>query len=405
MKISKKILAAIMAVVIGLTACLPAAALSYNETQNNRPEILTVSEYKAKLWEEGYPVFTTKQFLKIYNMISLVVNVMTGQGFHADDRFDVTVDEFVTESCNHIYQNCGLDIVSLLTNIPALNDGAELITKVFNIDIETIREEMYDKRDAYEDEGNTVMSSVCFFLGAYLAIMDKCEIFAEPTEEDPNMYEVKLKVTYRNGEYDTHCPGIFINAETGECTGNDSTEGLLGIGFNFNLSEMMVYATINAWMRDFGFCLFYDLAAGSMPALWNYITRRFKFDYDGLEWMIQIWKGNYLITNGGEVGVYNRTPDKFGTYYECASDDQLMEMTLQVYHGDDLLVDQEPQYHWWINGFRMSDSMYIPESLTLKASIVMLDEEMVKAFCESIDKHYIHDVTYTVEGLKVNIVW
>lgn len=405
MKLSKKVLAAIMAVVIGLTACLPATAQEDTDIRSSRPEIMNLSEYKAMLWEEGFPVFTTEQFMRIYNSLSMIFNFLSGKGFTTGEHFDVSVDEFVSKACNSIYQECGLDIVSLLTNLPASNDSAELITKVFNIDVNTIREEMYDKRDAYYDEGNDVMGSVCFFLGAYLGIMDKCEILSEQTEEDPNVYEVQLKVTYRNGTTETHCPGIFINAETGECTGKDSTTGLLGIGFNFNLNEMMVYATINAWMRDFGFCVLYDLSANSMPLLWNYETRRFKFDYDGLEWMIQIWKGNYLITNGAEVGVYNRTPDKFGTFYECATDEQLMEMSLQVYHGEDLLVNQEPQLHWWINGFNMSDRMYIPDSLTMKFSIVMPDEEMLNAFCESIDKHYKHDVTYTVDGLEINVVW
>lgn len=406
MKLTKKILSLLIAAIICFTGCFSVSAWGEKSNiQTERPLIKTIDEYKAMLWEEGLPVFTTEQFMRIYNSLSMIFNFFSGKGLTSGDHFDVTVDEFVTKACNSIYQECGLDIVTLLTNLPASNDSAELITKVFDIDVNTIREEMYDKRDAYYAEGNDVMGSVCFFLGAYLGIMDKCEILSEQTEEDPNVYEVQLKVTYRNGTTETHCPGIFINAETGECTGKNSTTGLLGIGFNFNLNEMMVYATIDAWMRDFGFCVLYDLSANSMPLLWNYETRRFKFDYDGLEWMIQIWKGNYLITNGAEVGVYNRTPDKFGTFYECATDEQLMEMSLQVYHGEDLLVNQEPQLHWWINGFNMSDRMYIPDSLTMKFSIVMPDEEMLNAFCESINKHYRHDVTYTVDGLKINVVW
>lgn len=53
----------------------------------------------------------------------------------------------------------------------------------------------------------------------------------------------------------------------------------------------------------------------------------------------------------------------------------------------------------------MSKRLYIPDSLTMKFSILMPDEEMLNAFCESIDNHYRHDVKYTVEGLKVNVVW
>ncbi len=203
---------------------------------------------------------------------------------------DVTVDEFVTSACDYVFENCGLDVVAILTNIPDINAFAEFTTKVFQLDTVEMRESLYDKRDQYWEEGNTLLSNLCNFLAAYMSIFEKCE----------------------------------------------------------------VYAMIDSWMRGFEFCVLYDLAANSAPLLWNYNTRRFRFDYQGSEWMIRIWKGNYLINNGGEVGLYNRNPDeKFCTFYECATDDQLLEMSLEVYHGEDLLVYQEPQMHWWVNGFTM----------------------------------------------------
>lgn len=392
-----------MALVIGLSVCMSTASAA-SSVQSSRPQFLSIADYKQKLWDEGYPAFTTEQFIKIYSVFGSVLRFVTGNHFYTEEHMDVTVDEFVTAACNHVYENSGLDIVTLLKNFPDMNNFAELTVKTFEIDTVEFRDQMYDQRDAYWEEGNELMSSVYFFLGAYFSIIEKCEVASEVTEEDPNVYEVILKLTYKDGGQEVLRPGIFINTVTGECT-NSNDSGLVSTGFNFNLSEMMVYATISCWMRDFGFCLFYDVAANSMPLLWNYNTRRFKFDYDGLEWMIQIWKGNYLITNGGEVGVYNRTPDKFGTYYDTATDDQLMEMSLQIYHGDDLLVNQEPQMHWWINGFNMSDTMYIPASLTMKFSILMPDEDMLNAFREAIDNHYMKDVTYTVDGLKINVVW
>ncbi len=216
------------------------------------------------------------------------------------------------------------------------------MAQIFNIDTVEFRNQMYAKRGEFSAEGNDVMSTICNYLGAYISIIDKMEVFYDVTGNDSNIYEVMIRIVYRDGGYDLSHTGIYINIETGECTNCNNT-GLSGTSFNFNISEMLVYATMDAWMRDFGFCLFYDVAADSMPLLWNYKTRRFKFDYNGLEWMIQIRKGNYVITNGGEVGVYNRISDKFGSYYDAVTNDQLMEMTLQIYHGEDLLVNQEPQ--------------------------------------------------------------
>lgn len=402
MKTVRKILALVMALVIGLTASFSTYAITA-EAQASRPQYMSISEYKQKLWDEGYPVFTTEQFLQIYKVFGTAFSIITGQWIFSPERVEVTVDEFVTEACNHIYVNSGLDIVSILKNFPDTNDFAQIVNKVFEIDTAEFRSQMYDKRDECRKQGDKTTAKLYHFLGAYLSVIEKCEVLSEPTS-DPDVYRVYLRITFKDGGTELYKPRIYINVVTGECS-DTKDEGLVGIGFNFNLADMMVYATINSWMRNFGFCILYDVAANSMPLLWNYETRRFRFDYDGLEWMIQIWKGNYLITNGGEVGLYNRTPDKFGSFYNCATDDQLMEMSMDVYHGEDLLVHQDPQLHWWINGFRMSDRMYIPDSLTLKFTIVMRDEEMLKAFCESIDNNYHKDVTYTVDGLKISVTW
>lgn len=403
MKFAKKSVALVMTLIIAFSASVSTVAVSI-ENQSSHADIMSLSDYKQKLWDDGYPVLTTEQFLSVTNVFKAFFRILTGRIFYSEEYLDVDVDELVTAACYHVYSNCGLDIVALLSSIPDINNLAEFTTQVFNIDPVEFRNQMYAKRDKFSAEGDETMSAVCNYLGAYMSIIDKIEVFSDVTGDDPNVYEVMLRIVYRDGGYDISHTGIYINVATGECA-NYNDSGLAGTGFNFSLSEMMVYATLNAWMRDFGFCLFYDIAAGSMPLLWNYTTRRFKFEYDGLEWMIQMWKGNYLITNGGEVGVYNRTPEKFGSYYDTATDEQLMEMSLQIYHGDKLLVNQEPQMHWWINGFQMSDRLYIPESLTMKSSIVMPDEEMLKAFCESIDNHYKKDVTYMVDGLKVNLVW
>lgn len=401
----KRVISLVMSIVIAVTAFMPSFA--YGKTKPDvafgRPEILTLDEYKDYLREEGFPVITTEQFLNITSVFSFFTRLLTGRIFLPNEKFDVSFDELVGNACNTVYNDCGLDIVALLSSIPEFNDPARIAVEVFDIDTDTIRDEMYNKRDEARRNNDDLMYYVYYFLGAYLSVIERCVIQGVPTD-DPNVYEVEAFIYFRDGSYDSLDTDIYINIETGECTNKDGS-GLAGTGFNFNLQQAMVYATIDSWMRQFGFCVFYDIAANSMPLLWHYITRRFTFEYDGLEWMIQIWKGNYLITNGAEVGVYNREPGSFGTFYNCATDDQLMEMSLQVYHGDDLLVNQDPQMHWWINGFQMSRRRYIPDTLTMHFSIVMPNEEMLNAFCESIDNHYLHDVTYTVDGLKINVTW
>ncbi len=399
MKVIKRIIAIVMSIVIALSASFTVSAVSVDSYKLDN-----TFNIKQHLVDEGLPVFTTQNFYTIFNFMKSVFRFLTGKWIIPEQKFNVTVDVFLTEVSEYIKSNSGLDFVQILNNLPETNQFADAVTSVLNIDTAEFRNQMYTKRDAYEDEGNTAMSVVYGIIGMYFSVIEKCEIYALQSESDPAIYETYIRITYKDGGQDTFYPGLLINTETGECS-NVGTDGIVGSGFNLNLSNMTVYATIDSWMRNFGFCLFYDFAASSMPVFFNYNTRRFKFDYNGMEYMIQIWKGNYTVANGGEVGLYCRDASKSGSFYDCANDEQMLNMSMQILHGDKVLVDEGPMMHWWVNGFNLSDRMYLPESLTMKFSVEMTDEEMLNAFCESIDNHYMNDVTYSVDGLTVNVVW
>lgn len=374
------------------------------QTADNEPSLQNLSEYKEYLMDEGYPVFTTADFYGVFNSISTVYRFITGAWLFPQQKFNVEVDEFLTGVSEEIALKSGLDFAMIIKNIPETNQFADIVTTTLNIDTAEMRNYFHGISDDYYAKGDTVMGTLYGFIGIYFSVLTKCEIYAVPLEDNPDIYEVFIRTTYKDGGTEEFYPGLIIDTVTGECY-NHNDMGIVGIGFNFNITEMVVYATVNCWMRDFGFCYLYDVIANSMPVFFNYNTRRFKFEYNGLEYMIQIWKGNYTVANGGEVGVYTRDKSKFGSYYDCANDEQMLQMSMQILHGDKVLVNKPMQYHWWINGFNLGTRMYIPSSLTMKFSIVMTDEEMLNAFCEAIDNHYMHDVTYTVDGLTVNAIW
>lgn len=405
MNLIKKTLSLFMAVVIAFSVLIPASARTQAEDfKIEAADLISKEDYKAMLLKLGRPAITTEEFLNFTESINLAFRFFTGRAFVPQEHFNVTVDAFIQSLSDHILENSGFDVAALATNLPDINNIAELTVKVLKIDTEEFRKMMYEKSDELYDSGDTIMSYLYHFLGAYFSIIELCEIYSVQTEENPDVYEIIMNLHFKDGEVEEFHPGLYINTVTGECTNIDNS-GIVGSGFNFSITEMMTYATVDAWMRGFGFCLFYDLAASSMPYIWNYNTRRFKFDYNGLEYMIQIWKGNYLVANGGEVGLYCREAEKFGTYYNCANDEQMLKMSMQIYAGDELLVDQEPQLHWWVNGFHINGTKYLPASLTLKSTIEMHDEEMLEAFCEAIDKNIMNDVTYSVDGLTVTLEW
>ena len=363
-----------------------------------------LSDYKKMLKEYNRPTLSTESFFNIIKFINFPFKVVTGSPLISEEHMNVTLDAYIQDLSDDVLDQCGLDAAAILTNFPDINGPAELAVKVCEIDTLEFRNEMYAKRDELWAAGDSTKGSIYHFLGSYLSVIEKGEIFTEPTPENPDILEVLVRFTYKDGGTEILHPHFYINTVTGECT-NKNNSGVFGIGFNFSITDMVVYATTDSWMRQFGFCILYDVAAEMSPIFFNYHTRRFKFDYNGLEWMVQMWKGNYLISNGAEVGLYSRTPDKFGSFYNCATDEQMIPMSMKVYAGDELLFEREEALHWWINGFKIDKNYYLPSSITLITTLTMPDEEMKNAFCEAIDNHYRHDVKYYADGLRVTVAW
>lgn len=397
MKLLKKVICLFLVFTISMSLWLPAVAAKKDESS-----IVSVAEYKAFIEDEGRDVIPSSFIISVMNKINDIMFFLSGRK-PEERNYRFEYDSLVTEICNYVCQNSGFDFMGIFSSIPDITLPAAIAVETFNIDTVAMREEMYRRRFECDDQGNRPMAILYYFLGVYFSVIETCEVYGRQTE-DPDVYELCLNFNYKDGTTEFFGTSILIDTRTGECYARDG-RGMFGLGFNYNLKELTLYATVNCWMRDFGFCVLYDIMANSMPAVFNYNTRRFRFDYDGAEWMIQIWKGNYFMSNGGEVGLYRREKGSIGDFYECAEDEYLIPMSMQILHGDKLLVNMPEQLHWWINGFNMSGTLYRPSSLTMKFTVEMPDEEMLKAFCEAIDNHYRHDVTYTVDGLRVSVVW
>lgn len=395
----KRIIAVIAAFAVVLSTC---TAMTVSASEKKITEPLNFEEYALMLEQEGYPAMTTEQFLQICNGVNGVFRFMTGRGFSEQEYFNFYVDEILDDVCRTIADETNLDLVLLFSSFPETNQLAEFAVGVFDIDTTAMRNELFRLRDEEEAEGNTLLKRFYHFAGLYFSIIDECKAYCEPTGEK-NCYKIFLDVKLRDGTVETIGTGIVINTETGEVY-DEFGNGLIGTGYNFSLSDMLVYTLADMWVRDFGFCFLYDFFSYTTPFFF-YETRRIKFEYDGLEWMIQVWKGNYLISNGAEVGIYARDKIRFGSYYDCADDEQMMKMSMALYHGDDLIFSRPEQLHWWLTGFRIDDTLYSAEDMTLKFTIEMKDEEMLNAFCKAVENHYMRDMTCTADGLTVSVVW
>lgn len=401
----EKIISLLLAPVIFLNTMLPFFLGNRNEKTIAEPiptGLHSVQDYVDFVRENGAPSYSTEVFVKQIEPLYEVLRICSGRPFASknDKHLNAHIDETLSMLCGYIADNTGIDVELLIGTLPNLNRPAELANEVLKIDTAAMRARMFELRDKAYADGFSLLGYLLYFYGIYWSVIEEVNIYTRPYAEDPEMLEIVLEIVNADGASEYPNPGILIDPETGLVCGPDGN-GMVGLGFDVSVYELLVYATVDCWQRSLGFDLLYDLMADSTP-LYNLETRRFKFDYAGKEWMFQLWKGNYaLASNGFEIGVYNRPAGSIGTHYDAAGDDEMMPLAAKLYHGDELLVEKSVERHWWLSAFKMSKVIYLPDTLTMVFSITFPNEEMLEAFTSSLNSHSAKDVTCSVNGLTV----
>lgn len=180
----------------------------------------------------------------------------------------------------------------------------------------------------------------------------------------------------------------------------DLNKELAPFGFAYYRPQNMFYSLMNCWQRECGYCRLYDEGCAAFSMIID--CEPIYFDYDGKKWMIEFWKGQYGMTTGCEIGIYNTTvpfidiPGLFyGTFYECASDEERMPMAFTLIKKDKVLFYRS-DLHWWLTGFRLGEFSE-PEDLVMHAQITLKNEEMRDIFIEALVKtgYKRNEIAYT----------
>ncbi len=157
-------------------------------------------------------------------------------------------------------------------------------------------------------------------------------------------------------------------------------------GFAYDRESDTFYSLMDCWQREMGYCRLFDEAAPSFNMIMD--CEPIPFEYGGKRWLIELWKGQYGISTGAEIGVYNtdredvRTARFTGTYYDSASDDERLPMSF-VLRRDGKAILRRKGLHWWLTGFRLGE--YSPTHiLTMDARITFPNRDMCRAFTASL---------------------
>lgn len=167
-------------------------------------------------------------------------------------------------------------------------------------------------------------------------------------------------------------------------------------GFAYDVKQDIFYSLMYCWQRKYGYCQLYDEAAPSLNMIIE--CEPIYFEYKGYQWMIELWKGQYGMNTGAEIGIYRsesgrkiHIPNVFdGTFYESIPDSDRLFMSYKLCRGKEVLFERSG-VHWWLTGFVLGEYSE-PEQLTMEIQITFPNLTMCDAFVNGmLDRGYTMD--------------
>lgn len=156
-------------------------------------------------------------------------------------------------------------------------------------------------------------------------------------------------------------------------------------GFCYDERNDAICSGMYPWQREVGYCRAYDEGAATMYMVFD--CEPIYFDYGGVRYLIELWKGQYGCTTGAEVGLYvnydgdmGKSPEKL--FYECVEDGDRLPMQFVLFRNDEAVLERSA-LHWWLTGFQVG--MYSEaDELTMEVRICFPNFAMCRAFCDGL---------------------
>ena len=193
-------------------------------------------------------------------------------------------------------------------------------------------------------------------------------------------------------------------------TEKDSLLDTLGtpIGYQYDAHQDLFIARLDAPQKIFGYTTFYDLSAPYFNMIFDYET--IYFDYNGRTWLIEMWKGQYGINTGCELGIYYAdklvSPEDYkNTHFKSVSEKDMLDISLELnriplHKSPYYTIGQEQNHHWWLTMFKMG-LFSNPADLLVNTTIRFKDRYMLYSFLHSFEKALPY-VPYKINNLTVH---
>ncbi len=171
-----------------------------------------------------------------------------------------------------------------------------------------------------------------------------------------------------------------------------------GSGFIYDAKEDIFYTQKNPWQKKYGYSRVYDEAAALFGMIID--SEPIYFEYDGKQWMLELWKGQYGMCIGGEIGLYQSMRDN-GSFFMGVEESDYIGMQMEVYESGKYLLGRK-ESHWWLTGFVLGKSGS-PEDMTMAVSLTFRDYRMCQSFTEGLRRAGYAATEYLVRGDTIRL--
>lgn len=167
-------------------------------------------------------------------------------------------------------------------------------------------------------------------------------------------------------------------------------------------------STVDAWQKAAGYTWLYDYMAPRFQMVFDALP--IYFDYQGRTWLIELWKGQYGINTGAELGIYHAdrilSEAEYKTaFFTAADDNEMLPCALELCnHNREENCFRLSERHWWLTIF-LPGRFSQPSDLCLEASICFPNGEMCDAFYEGLCRAGYAKKQISIHGLSVSFIF
>lgn len=170
------------------------------------------------------------------------------------------------------------------------------------------------------------------------------------------------------------------------CEKENLLNSLLGpLGFYYESRWDVISSRTDAWQKAFGYLDAYNRAAPYLSMVFD--SYPIYFDYEGRTWLVQIWKGQYGICTGCEIGLYYadglvKKSDYKKTLFHAAGESDWLDMSVTLWKDGKRITSLDKR-HWWLTVFDPGNFSR-PQELSMDVSVHFQNYEFGRKLCEAL---------------------